>query len=134
MKQGLTESIADRSLIQSLKKRSRLILCRENRILFSQGESPCGLYVLRTGEAVLIMHSTSGSVVMCRHASAGSLLGLPGLVGNTPHTMTATVRRGSEVGFVARSDFEDLLKSEPVLYPQVLQILALELKAARRLR
>jgi CRP-like cAMP-binding protein len=112
--------------------RAQPIPCVEDRILFNQGEDPEGLFILHSGEAVLIMHAASGSVVMCLHASGGSLLGLPGVVAKEPYTMTAMVRGGSEVGFVTRKDFEELLSAEPQLYPGVLQILAAEVRIARR--
>jgi CRP-like cAMP-binding protein len=45
--------------------------------------------------------------------------------------MTALARPGSEVSFVTRNDFEDLIREEPLLYPAVLTILAAEVRAAR---
>jgi predicted ATPase len=41
-------------------------------------------------------------------------------------------RKGSEVRFVAQSDFEYTLRIEPSLYPKVLQVLAEEVRAARK--
>jgi CRP-like cAMP-binding protein len=69
---------------------------------------------------------------MCLRTSAGSLLGLPGVIGNEPYTMTAMARKDSEVGFVTRNDFEELLNAEPLLYPKVLQVLAAEVRSARQ--
>lgn len=123
---------ADPKLIRALDTRSQPISCLEDRFLFNQGEDPEGLFILHSGEAILVMHATSGNVVMCLSASAGSLLGLPGVIANEPYTMTAMVRKGSEVGFVTREDFRDLLSAEPLLYPQVLQVLAAEVRIARR--
>jgi CRP-like cAMP-binding protein len=40
-------------------------------------------------------------------------------------------RKGSEVGFVTRSQFEELLQSEPSLNLMVLQVLAAEVRSAR---
>jgi CRP-like cAMP-binding protein len=123
--------VVNGKLLLALQKRSQPISCAEDRFLFSQGEEPIGLFILESGEAVLVMHGDSGNVVMCLHANAGSLLGLPGVIGNEPYSMTAMVRKGSEVGFVTRSDFEELLRAEPPLYPKVLQVLAAEVRAAR---
>jgi CRP-like cAMP-binding protein len=46
--------------------------------------------------------------------------------------MTALVQVGSEVRFVTRRDFEDMIQAEPSLYPKVLQVLAAEVRAARK--
>lgn len=123
---------ADRTLIRALEKRSQTILCSEGGILFSQGDVPSGLYILRSGEAALMMKSALGNVVMCLHAVGGSLLGLPGVVGNEPYSMTAMVRKGSEVSFVTRNNFEDVIRVEPLLYPMVLRVLAAEVRSARQ--
>jgi CRP-like cAMP-binding protein len=124
--------VADGKLIRALEKLSQPILCFEDRILFSQGEDPIGLFILQTGEAVLKMHAESRNIVMRLMISAGSLLGLPGVIGNEPYTLTAMARKGSEVGFVTRLDFEELLSAELSLYPEILLLLATEVRAAHR--
>lgn len=131
MEQDLSAFVADRKLIQALEKRSQAVSCGEDRVLFSQGEAPTGLYILRSGEAALIMRSEYGEVVMCLRVAAGSLLGLPGIIANEPYTLTAMARKGSEVKFVTRSDFEDLIRDEPSLSLKVLQVLAAEVRSAR---
>ena len=68
---------------------------------------------------------------MCRRASAGSLLGLPAVIANEPYTLSAMVRSGSDIGFVVRNDFEELMRKEPSLYPFVLEVLAAEVRSAR---
>jgi CRP-like cAMP-binding protein len=131
MDQDSSAFVADRKLIQKLEKLSQPVNRRENAVLFLQGETPSGIFILRSGEATLDMKSESGAVVMCVRAAAGSVLGLPALIGNEPYTLTATVRKGSEVRFVSRSDFEDLIRAEPSLSLMVLQVLAAEVRAAR---
>jgi CRP-like cAMP-binding protein len=76
--------------------------------------------------------TASGRAVICLHAGPGSVLGLPGIVSNEPYTLTAMARGGSEVRFVTRSDFEDLLQAEPSLKFKVLQVLAAEVRSARQ--
>ena len=124
--------VADRELVASLEERSAPISCSENRILFKQGDVPTGLYILQSGEAVLMMESASGKVGMFLEARPGSLLGLPGIVANKPYTLTAIARRDSTVRFVTHEDFEDVIRTEPALQLQVLQFLAAELRAARQ--
>jgi CRP-like cAMP-binding protein len=68
---------------------------------------------------------------MCLHAGSGSLLGLPGVIGKEPYTLTAMVRQGSEVRFVTRENFEQIVEEEPELYSSVLQVLAAEVRFAR---
>ncbi len=131
MKQDTLAFVADQELIQALEKRSQPVSCGEDLVLFRQGAAPNGLFILRSGEATLVMRSESGEEVMCLRVSAGSLIGLPAIIGNKPYTLAATARRGSDVRFVTRVDFEHLTRAEPSLCFKVLEVLAAEVRAAR---
>ena len=123
--------IADRELIEALEKRSTTVACEEDRILFKQGDVPAGLFILRAGKATLSMNSPAGEVLMCVSVSAGSVLGLPGLIGNQPYTLTAKAFKGAELGFVAREDFSHMMLTEPSMSLRVLRVLAAEVRTAR---
>ena len=122
---------ADQRLIEALRKRSRPVLCGEGRVLFSQGDVPIGLYLVERGEAAMVMTSALGRVVMCFHAGAGSVLGLPAVLGDQPYSLTAMADKDSEVLFVDRGDFEELMRAELDLYPYVLQVLSAQVRSAR---
>ena len=132
MEHGSFAFVADRELIETLETRSKPVPCNEDSVLFRQGETPKGLYILRNGEALLTMKSKAGKEVMCFHVAPGSLLGLPGIIGNAAYTLTATARKGSEVKFIARRDFENLMLAEPAMSFKVLQVLATEVRSARK--
>lgn len=132
MKLDSSAFIADRELIEALEKLSAPIVCEEDRILFKQGESPNGLFILRAGSATLTMQSPAGDEVMCVSTSAGSLLGLPGLIGNEPYTLTAKAVQGAELSFVTREEFSRLMLTEPSLSLRVLRVLAAEVRTARK--
>lgn len=123
---------ADAELIRELETRSKPISCRESPILFKRGTVPTGLYILQSGEANLILESTTGKAVMCLGAGAGCLLGLPAIIANEPYSMTAVVGKSAEVRFVTRADFEDVMQANPSLYPMLLRVLAAEVRAARQ--
>lgn len=123
--------VAERELIEALEKRAALLTCAEDRVLFTQGQAPNGLFMLRSGKATLTMESPTGSTIMCVTAFAGSLLGLPALIGNEPYTLTAKAFKGAELGFVTREDFSSLMLTDPSLAIKVLRVLAAEVRTAR---
>jgi CRP-like cAMP-binding protein len=123
--------LADSELIQALKKRSTPLACDEDRILFRQGDPPVGLYVLSQGEATISMDSGHDDLAFSCQATAGSVLGLPGLIANRPYSLTVIARKGSSVGFVSRDEFNKLIQSELPLMGKVLQVLAAEVRSAR---
>jgi CRP-like cAMP-binding protein len=91
--EGFSPFVADRSLLQALEERSQPIPCVEDRILFRQGEDAIGLFILRSGEASLVLRTELNEVAICLVAPAGSLLGLPAIIGNEQYSMRAVFLR-----------------------------------------
>ena len=123
--------LADPELIQALEKRSTPISCDQERVLFRQGDPPSGLYILHKGEATLTMRSWVGESVISLQTTAGSILGLPALIGNEPYTLTAIAHSGAQLSFVSRDDYAALMQANPLLPLKVLRVLAAEVHSAR---
>jgi CRP-like cAMP-binding protein len=123
--------LAATDLIVALKQCAAPVECPADRVLFQQGEVPNGLYILEKGEVALSMSTPAGKTVADARARAGSVLGLPGLVGNEPYTMTAVALPGAELSYVERQSFAQVMQSSPTLTLQILQVLAAEVRSAR---
>jgi CRP-like cAMP-binding protein len=123
--------VADPALIEALQRRSTPILCIEDRVLFRQGDPSIGLFIVAKGSATLSMVSWTGASVMNIETADNSLLGLPGLIGNEPYSLTAVARAGADVRFVGREDFLSMMQSEPQLALKILAVLAAEVRSAR---
>ncbi|MFP5230906.1 MAG: Crp/Fnr family transcriptional regulator [Acidobacteriota bacterium] len=132
MKLDSSAFVAELELFEALAKRSSPVNCTDDHVLFRQGEPPQGLYLLRNGYALMTMESPTGDVVMCATAGAGSLLGLPGLIGNVPYSLSAKALKGAEVQFLDKEDFSKLMLSEPALSVKILRVLAAEVRTARQ--
>lgn len=131
MKMDAAAFVADQSLIDALKKEATPVPCLGDRVLFNQGEAPMGLYVFCGGEVVLTMRSALGEELMRMRAEKGSLLGLPGLMGNMPYSLSAHAKAGAEVGYVSREDLNRLMLSNPAVSVGILRVLAAEVRTAR---
>jgi CRP/FNR family cyclic AMP-dependent transcriptional regulator len=123
--------LADPELLDGLQSRGEPLVCREKQVLFRQGDPATGLYILNSGEAELTMHSPEGAQIMAIPAAPGSLLGLPGLIGSEPYSLTAVALPGAELSFISRDDFLNIMKTDLVLSLKVLQVLAAEVRSAR---
>jgi CRP-like cAMP-binding protein len=77
------------------------------------------------------MTSRSGDQVMSIPVSAGSLLGLPAILGDQPYSLTAMVFKGAQLSLVTRDDFSLLMLNEPSLSLSLLRVLAAEVRSAR---
>jgi CRP-like cAMP-binding protein len=74
----------------------------------------------------LIMKTEKNKEVVHLTVRSGSILGLPAIVSNEPYTLSAMACHGSEVSFISRKGFEELMQEEPSLFPKVFEILAAE--------
>jgi CRP-like cAMP-binding protein len=126
-----TAFVADPHLLFALEQRAVPVACEGERVLFRQGDLPAMLFILHEGEATLTMNSAAGEKVLSVPVRAGSLLGLPGLIGNQPYTLTATAHAGAQVSSVARDAVMALMRSDPAISLNVLKVLAAEVRSAR---
>lgn len=124
--------IADQELIQALQTHAMKISCGGDCILFRQGDAPAGLFIINKGEVILTMSSLAGESVLSIQVPPGSVLGLPGLIGNVPYTMTAMANCGAEISFVPRNDVLALMQTNPILSLKLLPVLAAEVRSARQ--
>lgn len=131
MRMDANAFVADPELIEALKKHATRVECEEDRLLFKQGDAPGGLYIFCGGEVSLTLTSLVGDVVMRLSAAPGSLLGLPGVIGNVPYSLSATAKKGSLVSFVRREEFSRLMLTNPSVSVGVLRVLAAEVRTAR---
>ena len=131
MKLDPSAFVADPELIQALDKHSTPISCDTDHVLFNQGDHPQGLYILHQGETTITMESPTGEQLMSIQAPAGSLLGLPGLIGNEPYTLSAIARNGARLSFVPRDEITSLMRADPLLSLKMLQVMAAEVRSAR---
>jgi CRP/FNR family transcriptional regulator len=123
--------LASHELLEVLCQHATPVDCRQQQ-LFHQGEAPTGVYLLHEGEVEMSLDSEDGTRILTSNAQPGSLLGLPGLIGNRAYSLTATARPGSKISFLSGEDFRALMISDPMLSIKILQILAAEVRTARQ--
>lgn len=131
MKMDAKAFVADPELIDALKKHASPVACDDDRVLFKQGDAPDGLYIFCHGVVRLVMRSQLGDLLMDIPALECSLLGLPGLIGGAPYSLSAFAQKGAEVGFVSREEFARIMLSEPIIAVGILRVLAAEVRTAR---
>jgi CRP-like cAMP-binding protein len=131
MKMDAAAFVADPSLVDALRKHASPVDCEQDRVLFNQGDAPEGLYIVHGGTVLLRMQSSGGDELMGIPAAAGSLLGLPGLIGNVEYSLSAFAKHGAEVSFVSREEFGRLMLTEPSIAVGILRVLAAEVRTAR---
>jgi CRP-like cAMP-binding protein len=122
---------ADRTLAEALQAQSASRFFGRGSILFIQGQSPVGIFIIRRGRASLLMRADNGVEIAHFPVGAGSILGLPAVVARQPYTLSAMADEPLEVSCVSLEDYERLIHEQPSLYPSVLDVLAAEVRSAR---
>src|SRR5271166_6211726 len=79
-------------------------------VLFVEGQTPRGIFVLCKGRVKLSICSTDGKTLILKIAEPGEVLGLSATVSGKPYELTAETIDPCQVNFVKRDDFLRFLK------------------------
>jgi len=79
-------------------------------IIFLEGQSPRGIFMLCQGQAKLSTTSRDGKTFILRIAKPGEVLGLQATVTGKPYELTVETMQPSQLDFVNREDFLRFLK------------------------
>lgn len=82
-------------------------------VLFVEGETPRGVFVLASGRAKLSIGSPSGKVMILKIAKPGEILGLHAVVSSAVFQATAQTIEPCRVSFVRGDEFLRFLRDHP---------------------
>lgn len=126
--------ISDLALLPGLSARTADALLRvavpfsysTGDVIFSEGETAKGIFIVRHGKVKLVASSTEGKALILRLASSGSILGLSSVVLNKPQEVTAEVVQSGSVSFIKRQDIVRLMSEHGDLALQLAKELSVE--------
>ena len=101
-------------------------------LLFVEGQSPRGVFVLCSGKVKLFTTSREGKVLILKIAHAGDALGLSAVISATPYEMSAETSGPCQVNFVDRESLVNLVKCNGELGLHAAQSLSREFQSAYR--
>lgn len=101
---------------------------QSHAVLFRQGEAPRGVYLIRRGSVVLSLDSHRH-----RRAGRGWILGLPSTFSGEPYSLTAIADENCEFAFIPREKVIEFVRLNPALALPLLEVLASEVSAVRRM-
>ena len=79
-------------------------------LLFVEGQTAQGVYILCSGKVKLSTCSRDGKIIILQIAEAGEVLGLSAVVSGSLYEATAEVIESCQISFVRRGDFLRLLR------------------------
>ena len=97
------------------------------RVLFTEGEPARGIYLLRSGRAIVSISSSEGKVVILRTARPGDVLGLSSALSHSSYDTTIRTLEPCRTDFVPRAELLKLMQHSHAGTQAVLKILSREL-------
>ena len=95
----------DRELLESFETLKYATVYPKGAVLFVEGQSPRGVFMLCNGRVKLTTCSSDGKAIISRIAEAGEVLGLSASVSDRPYMATAETLIPCQVNFIRRDDF-----------------------------
>ena len=112
-------------------KRTKQFLKGES--LFSASDSPCGISVLREGQAKLSLNYKSLDMLIVRPVETGELLGLTDAIADLPYKLEVRTTTNCIFECVRREDFIRFIHDEPEVCFRLLQMLAESLQKSYKI-
>jgi CRP/FNR family transcriptional regulator len=99
-------------VLRSVDEVSRHTVMPAGALLFVEGQTPRGVFVLCSGKVKLYTTSKEGKVLILKQAEAGEVLGLSAAISGTNYEVTAETAVPSQLDFIGRQDFMTLLQNQ----------------------
>ncbi|MEK6410643.1 MAG: Crp/Fnr family transcriptional regulator [Acidobacteriota bacterium] len=100
----------DAELVRSFETLKYATVFPKGAVLFVEGQSPRGVFMLCSGRVKLSTCSSDGKSLITRIAENGEVLGLGSTVSGKPYMATAETLNPCQVNFIKREDFLRFLK------------------------
>jgi CRP/FNR family transcriptional regulator, cyclic AMP receptor protein len=120
------------SVLRSVDEVSHHTIMPAGALLFVEGQTPRGVYVVCSGKVKLYTTSKEGKVLILKQAEAGEVIGLSAAISGTNYETTAETAVPCQLDYIGRVDFMALLQKESEVGAHVALSLSREFQAAYR--
>ena len=96
--------------IRAINQISHVRMRPKGTILFFEGDTASGVYILFEGRANILTANTEGKTLILRVAQPGDVLGLNSVLAGTSHAVTVETLQACRFAFIASEDFLKFVK------------------------
>jgi CRP/FNR family cyclic AMP-dependent transcriptional regulator len=119
-------------VLRSVDEGSHHTVMPAGALLFVEGQTPRGVFVVCSGKVKLYTTSKEGKVLILKQAEAGEVLGLSAAISGTNYEMTAETAVPCQLDFIGRQDFMAILQKESEVGAHAALSLSREFQSAYR--
>jgi CRP/FNR family transcriptional regulator, cyclic AMP receptor protein len=99
-------------VLRSVDLASRHSVMPPGALLFVEGQTPRGVFILCSGKVKLSTTSKEGKVLILKQVEAGDVMGLSAAISGTNYEMSAETATPCQINFIGRRDFMSLMQHE----------------------
>ncbi|SHL18141.1 response regulator [Hymenobacter psychrotolerans] len=125
--EGLGEFLEDARAVGNLESLSadrKVHAVRKKQDVYLEGEEPTRLYFVKTGRIKTVKATAGGKELITGLYGPGEFFGYLPLLQHTPHSDSAVAVDDSELIYIPRDDFSQLLLRNPEVGQQFIRLLA----------
>jgi|TARA_R110000737_G_scaffold17130_1_gene34608 CRP-like cAMP-binding protein len=100
---------------------------KKNQPLFLEGSFPRGVYCLNHGKVKVFTRGDEGKEQIIHIAKEGEVIGFRSMFSGEPYTMSAETLEESNICFISKDDFLNMVDTNPILRNGVMRELSKEL-------
>ena len=120
------------SALQALNQVSHKSVLPAGAILFVEGQSPRGMFILCAGKVNLSTTSREGKILILKTAQSGEALGLSAAISGAGYESTAETATPCQLNYVDRKHFLELMESHSDFGMHTAQCLSRDFQSAYR--
>ncbi len=109
------------------------VIFKKGQFVFQEGGNPVGIYFINSGKIKISHAGTEGKYQIVRLAKEGDILGYRALLSNELYNSSAIALDDTDVGFIPKDMFFNILKEHPTLSLEILKMLSIELRKAEQM-
>jgi CRP/FNR family transcriptional regulator, cyclic AMP receptor protein len=100
------------TVLRSVDEASHHSIMPAGAVLFVEGQTPRGIFILCSGKVKLSTTSKEGKVLILKQSEPGEVLGLSAAISGTNYEMTAETATPCQLDFIGRQDLMALLQGQ----------------------
>jgi len=125
-KNSLFGSFCDDQVVD-LNAQKTCSLYKKNQPLFLEGSTPRGVFCINEGKVKIFVRGEEGKEQIIHLASAGEIVGFRAMFSGEPYKVCATTLEESNICFIGKTDFLDLVDTNSNLRNGIMKELSKEL-------
>lgn len=108
--------------IRSIEKKLKIFRFNKKQLIYREGFIPSGLFILIRGKAKIYKTAYNGKEVIVCIARENELIGYSNLIAGTEYKTSACATEDTDIGFISKKVFFDLIEKSPEFALRLMQI------------